>query len=90
MKVTFEDRPALHGTRIAIATLDAPRQLNALSLPMIEALLDQLHGGAAPGTAPVTVPSTTAAPVDDMIGDDGAHFDAPIPPFTLSVPRTLH
>ena len=26
----------------------------------------------------------------DMIGDDGAHFDAPIPPFTLSVPRTLH
>ena len=30
MKVTFEDRPALHGTRIAIATLDAPRQLNAL------------------------------------------------------------
>ena len=43
MKVTFEDRPALHGTRIAIATLDAPRQLNALSLPMIEALLDQFH-----------------------------------------------
>ena len=26
----------------------------------------------------------------DMIGDDGTHFDAPIPPFTLSVPRTLH
>lgn len=26
----------------------------------------------------------------DMVGDDGAHFDAPIPPFTLSVPRTLH
>jgi len=43
MKVTFEDRPALHGTRIAIATLDAPRQLNALSLPMIEALLDQFY-----------------------------------------------
>ena len=43
MKVTFEDRPALHGTRIAIATLDAPRQLNALSLPMIEALLDQFN-----------------------------------------------
>ena len=46
MKVTFEDRPALHGTRIAIATLDAPRQLNALSLPMIEALLDQFHSWA--------------------------------------------
>jgi len=26
----------------------------------------------------------------DMMGDDGAHFDAPIPPFTLSIPRTLH
>lgn len=26
----------------------------------------------------------------DMLGDDGARFDAPIPPFTLSVPRTLH
>ena len=26
----------------------------------------------------------------DMIGDDGTHFDAPIPAFTLSMPRTLH
>ncbi len=26
----------------------------------------------------------------NMLGDDGAHFDAPIPPFTLSIPRTLH
>jgi ApaG protein len=26
----------------------------------------------------------------DMSGDDGSHFDAPIPPFTLAVPRTLH
>ncbi len=26
----------------------------------------------------------------DMVGDDGTHFDATIPPFTLSVPRTLH
>jgi ApaG protein len=26
----------------------------------------------------------------DMLGDDGTRFDAPIPPFTLSVPRTLH
>ena len=25
-----------------------------------------------------------------MSGDDGTRFDAPIPPFTLSVPRTLH
>ncbi len=25
-----------------------------------------------------------------MAGDDGTRFDAPIPPFTLSVPRTLH
>ncbi|WP_202844474.1 Co2+/Mg2+ efflux protein ApaG [Luteimonas saliphila] len=26
----------------------------------------------------------------DMVGDDGTRFDAPIPPFTLAVPRTLH
>ncbi|MDN5781901.1 MAG: Co2+/Mg2+ efflux protein ApaG [Luteimonas sp.] len=25
-----------------------------------------------------------------MVGDDGTQFDAPIPPFTLSMPRTLH
>jgi ApaG protein len=25
-----------------------------------------------------------------MVSDDGTHFDAEIPPFTLSVPRTLH
>ena len=25
-----------------------------------------------------------------MIADDGVQFDAPIAPFTLSVPRTLH
>ena len=25
-----------------------------------------------------------------MVAEDGQAFDAPIPPFTLSVPRTLH
>ena len=25
-----------------------------------------------------------------MMGDDGTRFDAQIPPFTLSIPRTLH
>jgi ApaG protein len=25
-----------------------------------------------------------------MVADDGAAFDAPIPQFTLSMPRTLH
>ncbi|WP_028240515.1 enoyl-CoA hydratase/isomerase family protein [Stutzerimonas azotifigens] len=42
MKVRFEERPALHGARIGIATLDAELSLNALDLPMIEALLDRL------------------------------------------------
>ena len=32
MHVTFEERPALHGMRIAVVTLDAAQQLNALSL----------------------------------------------------------
>ena len=26
----------------------------------------------------------------DMLADDGMRFDAPIAPFTLSIPRTLH
>ena len=26
----------------------------------------------------------------DMLADDGTRFDAPIAPFTLSIPRTLH
>ena len=26
----------------------------------------------------------------DRVGDDGTRFDAPIPPFTLAAPRTLH
>ncbi|MBD8881567.1 MULTISPECIES: Co2+/Mg2+ efflux protein ApaG [Rhodanobacter] len=25
-----------------------------------------------------------------MLADDGTRFDAPIPPFTLAIPRTLH
>ena len=25
-----------------------------------------------------------------MLADDGTHFEAAIPPFTLSIPRTLH
>ncbi|HHM7191241.1 TPA: enoyl-CoA hydratase/isomerase family protein, partial [Pseudomonas aeruginosa] len=37
MNVLFEERPSLHGFRIGIATLDAEKSLNALSLPMIEA-----------------------------------------------------
>jgi enoyl-CoA hydratase/carnithine racemase len=38
MNVHFEERPSLHGMRIGIASLDAEKSLNALSLPMIEAL----------------------------------------------------
>ena len=26
----------------------------------------------------------------DMVGDDGTEFTAPVPPFVLSIPRTLH
>jgi enoyl-CoA hydratase/carnithine racemase len=38
MNVQFEECPAQHGYRIGIASLDAEKSLNALSLPMIEAL----------------------------------------------------
>jgi enoyl-CoA hydratase/carnithine racemase len=38
MNLILQELPALHGARIGVATLDSPQNLNALSLPMIEAL----------------------------------------------------
>lgn len=46
MNVTFEERPGLHGYRIGIASLDAEKSLNALTLPMIEALDAKLSAWA--------------------------------------------
>lgn len=46
MNVTIEQRPSLHGFQIGIASLDAEKSLNALSLPMIEALDAQLKAWA--------------------------------------------
>ncbi|MDP3816083.1 enoyl-CoA hydratase/isomerase family protein [Pseudomonas sp.] len=46
MNVDFEERPAQHGYRIGIASLDASSSLNALSLPMIEALDAKLKAWA--------------------------------------------
>jgi len=50
MNVTFEERPSLHGYRIGIASLDAEKSLNALSLPMIEALDERLKAWAEDST----------------------------------------
>ncbi|MBM7060394.1 enoyl-CoA hydratase/isomerase family protein [Pseudomonas sp. UL073] len=46
MNVIFTELPGQHGARIGIASLDAERSLNALSLPMIEALDRQLRAWA--------------------------------------------
>nr|WP_059391932.1 enoyl-CoA hydratase/isomerase family protein [Pseudomonas toyotomiensis] len=46
MNLQFEERPSLHGYRIGIASLDAEKSLNALSLPMIEALDERLKAWA--------------------------------------------
>ncbi|WP_437883077.1 enoyl-CoA hydratase/isomerase family protein [Pseudomonas sp. LRF_L74] len=43
MNVHFEERAGLHGYRIGLASLDAPKSLNALSLPMIGALSERLR-----------------------------------------------
>lgn len=43
MNVHFEEHPGQHGYRIAVASLDAEKSLNALSLPMIEVLNARLH-----------------------------------------------
>ena len=46
MNVTFEELLGQHGARIGIATLDAASSLNALSLPMINALDEKLAAWA--------------------------------------------
>lgn len=46
MNVHFEEHTGQHGFRIAVASLDAEKSLNALSLPMIEALNARLHAWA--------------------------------------------
>ncbi|MDM9650628.1 enoyl-CoA hydratase/isomerase family protein [Pseudomonas wenzhouensis] len=46
MNLQFEERPSLHGYRIGIASLDAEKSLNALTLPMIEALDARLKAWA--------------------------------------------
>ncbi|MGP3790468.1 enoyl-CoA hydratase/isomerase family protein [Pseudomonas sp. B392_1p] len=46
MNVHFEEHTGQHGFRIAVASLDAEKSLNALSLPMIEALNVRLHAWA--------------------------------------------
>ena len=43
MNLIFEELHGLHGARIGIATLDSPRSLNALSLPMVEVLDQRLQ-----------------------------------------------
>ena len=40
--------------------------------------------------ASLTTPVGTMRGTYQMVAADGREFDAPIPPFTLSVPRTLH
>lgn len=46
MNVTFEELQGQHGARIGIATLDAPKSLNALTMDMIHALDARLQAWA--------------------------------------------
>ena len=70
-----------------------------------EGHVEEVHGEGVVGEQPLIEPGeqfeyTSGAVLEtavgsmqgryDMVGEDGTHFDAPIPPFTLSVPRTLH
>jgi ApaG protein len=40
--------------------------------------------------AAITTPVGTMRGTYQMVAEDGTRFDAPIPEFTLSIPRTLH
>lgn len=46
MNLHFEELTGTDGARIGIASLDAEKSLNALSLPMINALSDKLNAWA--------------------------------------------
>lgn len=46
MNLHFEELTGTDGARIGVASLDAEKSLNALSLPMINALRDQLDAWA--------------------------------------------
>lgn len=46
MNLHFEELTGTDGARIGIASLDAEKSLNALSLPMINALRDQMDAWA--------------------------------------------
>ena len=60
MAIHCEVLTGADGARIGIATLDAPKALNALSLPMIEVLGEQLHTWARdPGVVCVLLLNTT-------------------------------
>lgn len=47
MNLQFEELTGTDGARLGIATLDAEKSLNALSLPMILALQDRLNAWAS-------------------------------------------
>ncbi|WP_256588540.1 enoyl-CoA hydratase/isomerase family protein, partial [Pseudomonas sp. HMWF021] len=46
MNLHFEELTGTDGARLGIASLDAEKSLNALSLPMINALSDKLNAWA--------------------------------------------
>ena len=67
--------------------------------------VQEVHGEGVVGEQPYLVPGmsfeyTSGAMIETPVGsmrgsyqlvaDDGTYFDAEIPPFTLSIPRTLH
>ena len=77
----------------------------ASGVVMVAKPIEEVHGDGVVGEQPRLEPgeaftytsgavlSTAVGTMEgsyDMVGDDGAQFDAPIPPFTLSIPRTLH
>ena len=70
-----------------------------------QGLVQEVRGEGVVGAQPMLGPgesyeytsgTSIATPVGtmhgeyQMVADDGTRFDAPIPPFTLSVPRVLH
>jgi ApaG protein len=54
-----------------------------------QGLVQEVRGLGVVGSQPLIQPGTMRGTYQ-MLGQDGTRFEAPIPQFTLSVPRVLH
>jgi ApaG protein len=66
------------------------QEVRGLGVVGVQPLLKPGEQYAYTSGTSLTTPMGTMSGSYQMVAEDGTHFDAPIPKFTLSVPRVLH